>query len=421
MRVRKGGDGKKKGVLTMREIRFGRRHAGRLAAGAAIAGLAAPARPRAQPAAVKIGLIHPVTGALAYSGQQCRVGNLMAIEEVNAAGGIRSLGGAKLEPLLGDAQSRPEIAVSEVEKMAEGGVHAFVGAFASAIGLAATQAAAKYNIPWSIDSGVSDLLVSRGLKNVFRFTPGYGRITSEAVDGLDAINKKAGSPAKSAILVHEESEFGTGTAKLLADRLPGIGIEVKEVIRHANPTRDFTNIVLRIKSQKPDLVIITNYQNEYVLLARTLVQQRAEIMGTYSVMGGGFNLRLVKEQPQVAAYMMDYNIWLNSKSPRAAEFRKRVEDAGNTLTFEVPVGYLAVKLLADAFERAASTDRDKVIAALESSTYADPMMPFEATKFVNGQNQGARAVLLQVQDNDIISVWPDQFAAKPPVFPRPRG
>lgn len=405
----------------MRETRVSRRQVGLLAGGAAVASLAAPAYLHAQPASVKIGLIHPVTGALAYSGQQCRVGNAMAIEEVNAAGGIKSLGGAKIEALLGDAQSRPEVAVSEVEKMAEGGAHAFVGAFASAIGLAATQAAAKYNIPWSIDSGVSDLLVTRGLKNVFRFTDGFGRISTQAVEALDSINKAAGSPAKSAIIVHEESEFGTGMAKLLGDRLPGIGIEVKEVIRHANPTRDFTNVVLRIKSAKPDLVIISNYQNEYVLLARTLVQQRAEILGTYSVLGGGFNLRLVKEQPQVAAYMLDFNNWLNSKSPRAAEFRKRIEDAGNTLTFEVPVGYLAVKLLADAFERAASTDREKVIAALETSTFNDSMMPFDETKFVNGQNQGARAVLLQVQDNDIISVWPEKFAAKPPVFPRPRG
>lgn len=385
------------------------------------AGLAAPGILRAQPATVKIGLIHPVSGALAYSGQQCRVGNAMAIDEINAAGGIKSLGGAKIEALLGDAQSRPEVAVSEVEKMAGAGVHAFVGAFASAIGLAATQAAAKYSIPWAIDSGVSDNLVNRGLKNVFRLTDGYGRISTQAVEALDAVNKAAGGQAKSAIIVHEESEFGTGTARLLAERLPGIGIEVKEVIRHANPTRDFTNVALRIKSQRPDLVIMSNYQNEYVLLARTLVQQRVELMGTYSVLGGGFNLRLVKEQPQVAAYMLDFNNWMNSKAPRAAEFRSRVEAAGNTLTFEVPVGYLAVKLLADAFERAGSTDKEKVIEALETSTFNDSMMPFDDTKFVNGQNQGARAVLLQVQDNDIISVWPDRFAAKPPVFPRPRG
>jgi branched-chain amino acid transport system substrate-binding protein len=393
--------------------------------GAALAGaaatLAAPALLRAQPGPVRIGMIHPMTGALAYSGNQCRIGNLMAVEEINAAGGIRALGGARIEPMPGDAQSRPEIAVSEVEKMAEAGVHAFTGAFASAIGLAATQAAAKYNIPWSIDSGVSDLLVSRGLKNVFRFSDGFGRITQQAVEAFDAVNKAAGSPAKSAILVHEESEFGTGTARLLAERLPGIGIEVKEVIRHANPTRDFTNVALRIRSQRPDVVVMSNYQNEYVLLARTLQQQRVELVGTYSVLGGGFNLRLVREQPQVAAFMMDFNHWYNSRDPRAAAFRSRVEAAGNILTFEVLVGYYAVRLLADAFERAGSTDRERVIAALEASTFSDHFMPYEATRFVNGQNDGARGVMLQVQDNDIISVWPERFAAKAPVFPRPRG
>ena len=85
-----------------------------LVAGAAT--LAAPAILRAQPASVKIGLIHPVTGALAYGGQLCRTGGQVAIEDINAEGGIKSMGGAKLEALLGDAQSRPEIGASLVTK-----------------------------------------------------------------------------------------------------------------------------------------------------------------------------------------------------------------------------------------------------------------------------------------------------------------
>jgi len=55
-------------------------------AGGALA-LAAPAVLRAQPAPIKIGLLHPVTGFLAFSGQQCREGALMAIEAINAAAG----------------------------------------------------------------------------------------------------------------------------------------------------------------------------------------------------------------------------------------------------------------------------------------------------------------------------------------------
>ena len=83
----------------------------------AASSLAFPLVGGAQAKSVKVGIIHPVTGALAYSGQQCREGALMAIEDVNKAGGIKSLGGAKLEALLGDAQSTPQGGSAEVEKM----------------------------------------------------------------------------------------------------------------------------------------------------------------------------------------------------------------------------------------------------------------------------------------------------------------
>ena len=68
---------------------------------AAASALAFPLVGGAQPKAVKIGVLHPVTGALAYSGQQCREGALMAIEDINKAGGIKALSGAKIEAVLG--------------------------------------------------------------------------------------------------------------------------------------------------------------------------------------------------------------------------------------------------------------------------------------------------------------------------------
>ena len=74
----------------------------------AAAFLHAPAVLRAQGAAVKVGVLHPVSGALSYSGQQGRLGATIAIEEINGAGGIKALGGAKIDALLGDAQSTPE-------------------------------------------------------------------------------------------------------------------------------------------------------------------------------------------------------------------------------------------------------------------------------------------------------------------------
>jgi branched-chain amino acid transport system substrate-binding protein len=86
--------------------------------------LNAPAILRAQGAPVKIGVLHPVSGALSYSGQQGRLGATMAIEAINAAGGIKALGGAKIDPTLGDAQSTPDGGNAEVEKMNAAGVSA---------------------------------------------------------------------------------------------------------------------------------------------------------------------------------------------------------------------------------------------------------------------------------------------------------
>src|SRR5215813_3698884 len=81
------------------------------------AAVSAPAVLRAQGASVKIGILHPVSGALAYSGQQGRIGAQLAVDEINAAGNIKALGGAKIEPVLGDAQSTPDGGNAEVEKM----------------------------------------------------------------------------------------------------------------------------------------------------------------------------------------------------------------------------------------------------------------------------------------------------------------
>ena len=398
----------------------GRPQITRRAALAGTAILAAPRILRAQPASIKLGLIHPVTGALAFSGSQCRLGGQMAIDDINAAGGIAAMGGAKIEALLGDAQGKPEIATSLVDQMAEAGAVGFTGCFASPLGLAATTAAAKYNIPFAIDSGIVDSLTTRGLKNTFRLFPSLSQIIAGAIPALDAINKGAGSPAKTAVIVHEDGEFGTNTAKQQAAALDKIGIKVIELMGHATPTRDFTNIVLRIKAVKPDIVMISNYQNEYVLLARTLVQQRAELLGTYSILGGGFNLKLAKESPTTAEYMMDFNNWANVKAPQTKVFRKRLEDAGNLMTYEVVFGYFAVKLLADAWQRAGGTDKDKTIAALESSTYSDPMLPYGPTKFVGGQNQAAQGSALQFQKGDIEVIWPPEFASAKAIFPRPK-
>ena len=384
---------------------------------AAASALSFPLVAGAQPKAVKVGILHPVTGALAYSGGQCRAGALMAIEDINKAG-IKSLGGAKLEVLLGDAQSSPQAGTAEVEKMNEAGASAIVGAYASAICLATTQAAAKYDIPHVVDIGVADQIVKRGLKNTFRFGPGYATCAQIAVNNLHVLNTVAGKPAKTVMIIHEESLFGTGTANLLARELPGFGFDVKEVVKHANPTRDFNNIVLRMKSINPDIVIPANYYNEYALLVRTMQQQKVVPKAIYSVLGGAASsYKFVKEFPDAAEGIIDCNHWFNPNDKRAFALKQRTEKQGLFFTYEVFNTYTAVMLLADAIERAKSAERGAITAALASSTFSNHFMPYGDTKFVDGQNTGAQPLMTQVVKGDIKVIVPREYRQVDPVFP----
>jgi len=323
-----------------------------------------------------------------------------------------------LQALLGDAQSNPQAGSAEVEKMNEAGVCAVVGAYASAICLATTQTAAKYNLPHVVDVGVADQIVERGLKNTFRFGPGYKKCAQIAVANLHVLNTAAGKPARTVMIIHEESLFGTGTANLLASELPGYGYEVKEVIKHANPTRDFNNIVLRMKQINPDIVIPANYYNEYALLIRTMQQQKVTPKAIYSVLGGAASsYKFVKEFPDAANGIIDCNHWFNPKDKRSFELKKRVEAKGQFFSYEVFMTYTAMFLLADAIERAKSIDRSAIIDALNKSTFANHIMPYGPTQFVNGQNLGAQPLMTQVSKGDIKVIVPREYREIDPIFP----
>lgn len=408
----------------IRTSRFSRRSflAATAAGTAALAAgtLAMPAVVRAQGKAIKVGLVHPVTGFLQFNGTQCRFGALEAVKEINAAGGVKSMGGAQIEPVLGDAQSKPEIGASEVEKFEEAKVAAIVGAYASGISTATTQVAAKYGIPHLVDVGVSDGIVQRGLENVFRFGPGYGIITKLGIERFIGMNDAAGKPARTIMIVHEDSTpFGTGTADLLQKGLTEAGFDVTKV-GHPTPHRDFNNIVLQIRAANPDVVIPSSYPNEYELLVRTMQQQRVAPKGIYSVLGGsGSSYKFLAEFPDAAQHIMDCNHWYNPKSEGALALRKKTEDAGLFYTYEVFLAYTSVMLLADALERSGTDDRAKLIEAIAASDWDGHIMPYGPTKFVDGQNQGAQPLNLQYQGDEIEVTSPSDYATSQVVFPRP--
>jgi len=400
-----------------------RRFIGTAGAGMAVTAVGVTGFPFVARAAtpVKVGLVHPVTGWAQYSGSQCRAGAMMAVDEINAAGGIKSMGGAMLEPMLGDAQSKAEVGAGEVEKMAEAGVSAIVGAYASNICLATTQAAAKHGIPHVVDVGVSDKIVSRGLTNTFRFGPGFGAITKAGVASFLAINEAAGSPTRTVAIVNEETTgFGAGIAGIMTKGLAPAGIEVVEVLSHPTPNKDFRNIVLKLKEIDPDVVIPSHYYNEGVLFLRTLQRQKVTPKAIYSVLGGASSqYRFLSEFPDAAQYVMDCNHWFDPKNAGAQALQTKVADAGLFFNYEVFLAYTAMMFAADAMERAGSGDRAAITEAMAGSDWAGSIMPYGATEMENGQNMGARPLVTQVQGDKINVINPAEYATAQAIFPRP--
>lgn len=394
---------------------------GLLKGGAAAAALLAmPAVSRAQAPAVKVGVIQPVTGALAGDGDLGRLGAQLALDDINRAGGIRSLGGAKLEMVFGDSRSNPEAAAQEVERLNDAGASIVLGGFASGLCATATQAAARHGLPYLIDCAVADSLTERGLSNTFRFGPSFSMAAKVALDNLVALNDGAGKPARTVVIVHEDGLFGSGVAKLLQSELPGRGFQVLEVVAHPTPARDMANVVLRIRSLQPDLVIPSNYYGEFVLLMRTMQQQRVHPKGVYSIFGGGASsLRFIKEFPQAAEGVMDCNHWANPHDPRSAELRRQVEAQGKSYAYNAPINYAAMTLVAEALDQAGSADRAKLTETLAKGSFGSSIMPYGQSRFVGGQNASALPLNLQVQNGDVKVILPPRFAEAKPVFPVP--
>ena len=155
-------------------------------------------------------------------------------------------------------------------------------------------------------------------------------------------------------------------------------------------------------------MIPANYYNEYVLLARTMQQQKIRPQGIYSILGGAASsYKLVKEFPEAAQYIMDCNHWFDPKNPKAMELKKKVDAKGDFFTYEVYMNYSGGPApCRRAGEKPQAPTAGKSSRRWRASTFAGHVMPYGPTKFVNGQNQGAAPVNTQVIGNDIQVIFP---------------
>ncbi|MEK3936766.1 ABC transporter substrate-binding protein [Sporosarcina sp. FSL W7-1349] len=369
---------------------------------------------------VKIGSLHPLSGGLAMEGQEMRDAIRLAVEETNEAGGIQSLGGAKVELVEADHEGAPEKGVSEVNNLERAGVLGIIGTYASGVALPATQEAERSGIPFVIDIGSADELTERGFKYTFRLQPPATSFSKDFLNYYEELNKSADTPLKTAVLIHEDSVFGSSVAKAIEEHANEYGLEVLATLPHAASAADLSSTINRVKSLNPDIVATTTYLRDGVMLVEGLHNAGVKSKAIIGVANGAFsNASFITDSADINNLIMDVNYSINPKSELTAEVKAKFKEKYNkNLGPNAAYSYMAAKVLIDAIERAGKNDRDAVQKALTETDYHDHILPQDSIKFdEKGQNMNASAVLNQIFDGETKVVYPEAFKEEDPVYP----
>lgn len=361
---------------------------------------------------VKIGSLHPISGSSAVEGQQMQDAIQMAVDEVNEAGGIQSLGGAKVALVTGDHEMKAEKGVSEVQRMVREGVVGILGTYSSAVALTATQEAEKQKIPFVITISSVDDVTNRGFKYTFRLQPPASIMAKDFISQFAALNEKAGGTLTTAVISHEDSIFGTSISTYIKEHASEAGLEILDVIPHASSAADLTSDVNKMKSLNPDVVIPVTYLGDGKLLFQSMASANFKPKAIIGVANGAIsNSSFIAEDTAVNQYMLDVNYSINPRSANAPAVTEAY-----TTKFGIGMGpnaaysYEATKVLIDAIERAGSTDKDKIREALTQTSYTDHILPQDAIVFdETGQNINAKAVMTQIVDGASKIVFPDEY------------
>ena len=383
--------------------------------------LGGPRLLRAQPKEILVGETHPLTGGFAREGNFGKQGIELAVNEINAAGGIKSMGGARLKLMVLDNESKPPVAISTMERLKDAGVVAVLGPYASGLAFVTTQEAEKYRIPHLLDVAIADQITERGFTYTFRFSPTAGMGARQTVEYLGGLTRDMKLPFKRVVIIHEDGLFGKSTADTLQRLLPTIGMEVVERIPHNAGAPSLSNEVLKIKAAKADVVIPSTYYPAHSLIIRTMAEQRVDTGAIVSVYGGaGSQYRFIKDVGKLADHMLDGNHWYNPKHPRIksviAAFDKAYQQP---FAYEWMLAYQSAWVLKDALERAGAADRERLREALARTNLKDQIVPYPIVFDDHGQNTQARALLMQVQSGTIAVVYPSDVAEAKAILPVP--
>jgi branched-chain amino acid transport system substrate-binding protein len=376
----------------------------------------------ADPKEILIGHIHPLSGALGFDGQELKKGMMLAVKEINDAGGIKSLGGAKLKLLDADSEGKPELAVSAVERFNREGVVAVMGAYQSAVTLVATQQAEKLQIPYVVTVAVADEVTSRGFKYTFRVQPSAEQMASQTVKYVSEIAKATGQTVKTIAYLHDDTAFGTSLAGHVKKYAPNYGMEVIVDVAYSPRAADVSTEVGKIKAAGADVVMDTGYFGDGVRVLKTMRDVRIKSKGIIGCGNGAFSHpKFVEELGKLTENVMDGNYCANPRSPLTKKAFANYKAAyGTEMGPSTVFSYQPVYVLADALERAKSTDREAVREALSKTNLAEHILPQGPIVFgPDGQNKNAQAAMMQILGGKIVTVWPETYAEGKYIFPEP--
>jgi branched-chain amino acid transport system substrate-binding protein len=360
---------------------------------------------------INIGGLYPTTGSMAQIGTGCVAAAKLAVDMVNEAGGIKSLGGARLNLIISDVQSDTTVTRTETDRLITGNkLSAVHGCYASALTLIASEVCERAKVPLITGSSSDQLNKNR----TYTFTP-FARASQFAQTQLRMAKLVSDQPKVAVIF--ENTAFGTSTSNGLKELAPGEGVEIVMFEPYSAGFTDASPLINKVKASGANTLFSISYLNDLILIVRTVRQVGLKI--AINGGSGGFVMPdFYKNVGEAAEGLQGVGHWNHDVSDDAqkvnAEFKKRTGE----FAFEYAGGLVAQTfMLADALERAGSADPQKVRAALStldvSSGYA-AMAPGGKVKFgPDGKNVYGRPVGVQWQKGDLVSVYPQDDARAP--------
>jgi branched-chain amino acid transport system substrate-binding protein len=377
-------------------------------------GAAVPRAASAQASQVNVGVILPLSGANAQFGINSRNGIELVADEINAAGGIRSLGGARINLIVADGTSTPTTAASVAQRLiSQNEVVAILGAFASNLTIAIAEVTERRGIPL-LTMSFADQITGRGFKNIFQVVSKASVIGRAQFDFAVAIAKAAGEDVKRAAILYEDTAYGTSQANGLRAAAKEAGIQL--VMDDAYPLgiTDVTPLISKLRGSDAQMVFPVSYLNDSLLIIRTMAQQQ---IGLPAVGGAaGYVIPdFVKGLGELSDGVLSISPANYDSTPElTGRFRSRF---GYFMVHEALEHATCLGVLAEALETAGKADTAVLREVLHRDTFTrgwSVAMTPSGVKFdQTGLNVNASPLMVQWQKGELATVWPKQLAKAP--------